>query len=406
MNSSFLYHAWGLYGLECTREEYKCNTIILNVQNKRRLCVCPKCGKCHLLKNGYRIRDFVGLPIGGKKIIIRMKVQRYKCKNKECDYDQQEKIPFATGSRSYTHRFAKYVVDLLQGMTLQDVSNHLNVTWDTVKEIHSIYLERHYSPPSLKGVKNVGIDEFAVKKGHIYKTIVVDLDTGRILYVGDGKGVDSLDKFWKRCRRHNVQIEHVATDLSAAFIAAVLENCPNAVHVFDHFHVVKLMNEHLDDIRRKVYNMEKDINKRKVLKGTRYLLLGNGEDIFDKQHKTRLDNALAMNEPLSKAYYLKERLREIWSQINKEQAESVLDDWVKQAIESKITQLQKMATTLLAHRRGILAWYDCHISTGKVEGINNKIKVMKRNAYGFRDERYFTLRLYALHDCHITRNVG
>ena len=152
--------------------------------------------------------------------------------------------------------------------------------------------------------------------------------------------------------------------------------------------------------------MEKDINKRKVLKGTRYLLLGNREDIFDKQHKTRLDNALAMNEPLSKAYYLKERLREIWSQINKEQAESVLDDWVKQAIESKITQLQKMATTLLAHRRGILAWYDCHISTGKVEGINNKIKVMKRNAYGFRDERYFTLRLYALHDCHITRNVG
>ena len=406
MNSSFLYHAWGLYSLECTREEYKGNTIILNVQSKKRLCVCPKCCKCNLVKNGYRIRDFVGLPIGVKKIIIRMKVQRYKCKNKDCDYDQQEKIPFATGSRSYTHRFAKYVVDLLRGMTLKDVANHLNVTWDTVKEIHSVYLDRHYSPPSLKGVRNIGIDEFAVKTGHVYKTIVVDLDTGRILYVGDGKGADALDRFWKRCRRHNVRIEHVATDLSAAFIASILENCPNAVHVFDHFHVVKLMNEHLDDIRRKVYNMEKDINKRKVLKGTRYLLLGNGEDIFDKQHKTRLDNALAMNEPLSKAYYLKEQLREIWTQINKQNAEAILDDWVKQARESKIPQLLKMATTLLTHRRGILAWYDCHISTGKVEGINNKIKVMKRNAYGFRDERYFTLRLYALHDCRITRNVG
>ena len=359
-----------------------------------------------MVKNGYRIRNFLGLPIGGKKVIIRMKVQRYKCKNDGCDYDQQENIPFATGSRSYTHRFAKYVVDLLRGMTLQDVANHLNVSWDTVKEIHSIYLERHYSPPSLKGVGNIGIDEFAVRKGRIYKTIVVDLDTGRILYVGDGKGVDALDKFWKRCRRHKVQIKHVATDLSSAFIASVLENCPDAVHVFDHFHVVKLMNEHLDDIRRKVYAMEKDINKRKVLKGTRYLLLGNGEDIFDKQHKTRLDNALAMNEPLSKAYYLKEQLREIWAQINKEQAEAVLNDWVNQAGESKIPQLVKMAATLLAHRRGILAWYDSHISTGKVEGINNKIKVMKRNAYGFRDERYFTLRLYALHDCRITRNVG
>ena len=87
-------------------------------------------------------------------------------------------------------------------------------------------------------------------------------------------------------------------------------------------------------------------------------------------------------------------------------AEAVLNDWVNQARESKIPQLVKMAATLLARRRGILAWYDCHISTGKVEGINNKIKVMKRNAYGFRDERYFTLRLYALHDCCITRNVG
>ena len=138
MNSSFLYHAWGLYSLECTKEEFKCNTIILHVQSKKRLSVCPKCGKRHLVKNGYRFRDFIGLPIGGKKVIIRMKVQRYKCKNEECDYDQQENIPFATGSRSYTHRFAKYVVELLRGMPLQDVANHLNVSWDTVKEIHSI----------------------------------------------------------------------------------------------------------------------------------------------------------------------------------------------------------------------------------------------------------------------------
>lgn len=406
MTSSFLLNAWGLRSLECTREEYKGNTIILHIQSKQRLSVCPKCGNRHLVKNGYRIRDFLGLPIGGRKVILRMKVQRYKCRNGSCDYDQQEHIPFATGSRSYTRRFAKYAVDLLRGMTLQDVANHLGVTWDTVKDIHSNYLRCHYSPPSLKGVENIGIDEFAVKKGRLYKTIVVDLDTGRIVYVGEGKGADALDRFWKRCRRHHVQIRHVATDLSSAFISSVMENCPGAVHVFDHFHVVKLMNERLDDIRKNVFHMERNVNRRKVIKGTRYLLLANGEDIFDKRHKTRLENALAMNEPLSKAYYLKERLREIWSQANREQAEAVLDDWVKQAGESKIPQLQRMAATLLAHKRGILAWYECHISTGKVEGINNKIKVMKRNAYGFRDERYFKLRLYALHDCKITRNVG
>ena len=256
-------------------------------------------------------------------------------------------------------------------MTLQDVSNHLGVSWDTVKEIHSSYLERHYSPPSLDGVENIGIDEFAVKKGHVYKTIVVDLDSGRVIYVGEGKGTKALKKFWRKVKRKNIKIKHVATDLSAAFIASVMENCPDAVHVFDHFHVVKLMNEKLDDIRRKVYSMEKDINKRKVLKGTRYLLLGNGADIFDKQHKTRLENALAMNEPLSKAYYLKEPLRQIWSQPMKAMAEKVLDDWIRQAEQSKIAQLQKMAVTVKNYKKGILAWYDCHLSTGKVSVLRD-----------------------------------
>ena len=248
----------------------------MHVQAKERIRCCPSFNARSIVKNGYRLRDFVGLPIGGKRVTIRMKVQRYKCK--ECDFDQQEKNPFATGSRSYTRRFAKYVVDLLCGMTLQDMLNHLGVSWDTVKEKHSSYLKRHYSPPSLDGVENVGIDEFTVRKGHVYKTIVVDLDSGRIIYIGDGKGSEALKKFWRKV----IKIKHVATDLSAAFIASVMENCSDAVHVFDHFHVVKLMNEKLDDIRRKIYSMEKDINKRKVLKGTRYLLLGNGAGIFDK----------------------------------------------------------------------------------------------------------------------------
>ena len=404
MNSSFLYHGFGLYAQKCTREEYKGNTIILHVESKERLSVCPKCGKRHLVKNGYRLRDFVGLPLGGKKVIIRMKVQRYKCRC--CSYDQQEGIPFATGSRSYTHRFARYVVDLLRMATLKDVAALLGVGWDMVKEIHSTYLRRHYSPPSLKGVENIGIDEFAVRKGHVYRTIVVDLDTGRIIHVGEGKGADALTKFWHRVRKAGITIRHVATDLSAAFIASVMENAPDAVHVFDRFHVAKLMNDALDDIRRKVYAREADINRRKVIKGNRYLLLMNGKDIFDGEYRNRLENALAMNEPLSKAYYLKEDLREIWAQPTKDLAAEKLKEWCRQAIDSKVRQLQKMANTLMAFRTGILAWYDCHISTAKVEGINNKIKVMKRNAYGFRDEDYFRLRLYALHDCRITRNVG
>ncbi len=127
------------------------------------------------------------------------------------------------------------------------------------------------------------------------------------------------------------------------------ENSPNAMHVFDHFHVVKLMNKKLDDMRWMQYNMEKDINKRKVLKGTRYLLLRNGADIFDKEYRTRLDNALDMNKPLSQAYYLKEQLRERWTQPNKQVAEKVMLDWGKHARESKVPQLMKMADMIMAY---------------------------------------------------------
>ena len=119
MNSGFLYHAWGLYHHKCLREEYNGNTIILHIESKRAPKCCPQCGHAHLVKNGFRIRDFISLPIGGKKVILRMKVRRYKCKCADCDYDCQERISFAPGSPSYTRRFARYVVDLLKGMTLK-----------------------------------------------------------------------------------------------------------------------------------------------------------------------------------------------------------------------------------------------------------------------------------------------
>ena len=226
MNSSFLYHAWGLYDHKCSGIEYKGNTIILHIETKTPKKTCPQCGSPHLVKNGYRIRDFIGLPIGGKKVIFRMKVQRYKCQNKDCDYDRQEPIPFATGSCSYTHRFARYVVGLLKAMTLKDASNQLGVIWDTIKDIHTRYLERHYAPPSLDGVDCIGIDEFAVRKGHVYKTIVVDLRSGRILYVGEGKGADALDGFWKRVKRKGIDIKYVATDLSAPSSRPYMKTAP------------------------------------------------------------------------------------------------------------------------------------------------------------------------------------
>lgn len=186
--------------------------------------------------------------------------------------------------------------------------------------------------------------------------------------------------------------------MSPAFIPAVMSNLPKATLVFDHFHVVKLINETLDEIRRGIYKEEKDMNKQKVIKGTQWLMLCNGKDFFYNKHKSRLDNTLHMNEPLMKAYYLQESLREIWTQIKKEQTAEVLDKWIEQAYQAKIPKLTTMVNTLKAHKWRILVWYDYHISTAKLESINNKIKTMKRQAYKYRNRKFFELKILAIHE--------
>ena len=256
-----------------------------------------------------------------------------------------------------------------------------------------------------KDLNVIGIDELAVKKGHVYKAIVVNLETGQIVYVGDGKGADALDGFWKIVGKAGVKIEAVASDLSAAYISSVRENAPDAVYVFDHFHMVKLINEALDKVRRRIVNQERAREKKEgvdgkssEVKGTRYILLRNSEDITDQKDIDRLNAALELNRDLSAAYYLKEDARLIWDCDSKHHASLQLDAWLSSAKASLIPELVRVADTVESHRNGILAYFDKPISTGPVEGINNKIKTLKRMVYGFRDDRYFTLRLLALHD--------
>ena len=158
------------------------------------------------------------------------------------------------------------------------------------------------------------------------------------------------------------------------------------------------MNDTLDQIRRNAYARAKDEDKD-FIKGTRWLLLMNGERLKDSEKaQAKLREALQMNMPLMKAYYLKEGLHEIWNRALKPEAEVLINEWIAQAKATKVRLLRKMAETVEKHRAGILAWYDFSITTGKLEGINNKIKVLKRKAYGYRDNKFFELKLLSLHD--------
>ena len=395
METSFMYHCLGIREQECTRTRYEGGKTILEIRTREDKLYCPKCKSRHVIKSGSTIRQFKCVPIGVRPIILEMTVQRLECK--DCGAVQQERIHFVRGKERYTCRMRRFVLELCKIGTMADVAKFVQMSWDTVKDILKTELGRKYSRPDLCGLRYIGIDEFAVAKGHIYMTIVVDLETGRIVYVGEGKGADALDGLWPKLKRAGCRIEAVSSDLSEAFISAVKEHLPDAVQVYDHFHIIKLMNDKLDKVRRDTYNQETDENKRRLIKGQRWLLLANGDNL-SASAESRLYKALDINRPLATAYYLKESLRRVWWQDNKHDAALVLDDWIEQARNSGVKPLMTVADTFLKHHDGILAWYDFPITNGKLEGINNKIKTLKRQAYGYRDMPFFKLKLLSLHD--------
>jgi len=284
-------------------------------------------------------------------------------------------------------------------MTVQDVSELFGISWGTIKNIDKEYLQKHYSKPMLKDVEFIAIDEFAFQKGHKYQTVVYDIKAGRVIYVGQGRAEESLDKFWKRVKHSGINIKAVAMDMWLPYFNAVINNIPQAKIVFDRFHIYKLMNQTMDDIRRALYHDESFLNNRKVVKGIRWLLLKKAENLNEENNeKEHLEQALQLNKPLAEAYYLKEELGQLWLKNTRKEAEKFLKGWIKRAHATTIVQLRKFANTLLAHRTGILNWFDYRISTGPLEGFNNKIKVLKRKAYGYRDMEYFALKIYALHE--------
>ncbi len=187
--------------------------------------------------------------------------------------------------------------------------------------------------------------------------------------------------------------------MSPAYILAVHDNLPKAVHVFDRFHVMKLFNEKLADLRRDVQQSVEIVEHRKLLKGTLWLLLKNPENLDPRRHeRQRLADALRINQPLATAYYMREDLRQFWQQRDRKTAGRFLDDWIARAQASGVAMLQKFARTVQNHRTGLLNWYRYPISTGPLEGTNTKIRVLQRQAYGFRDHEFFKLKIYALHE--------
>ncbi len=300
---------------------------------------------------------------------------------------------FLAPYRRHTLRFEHYVADLCRYMPIKQVADHVGLSWHAVKAIDRRRLHREVGTPHYDGLRLLAVDEVAVHKGHTYLTTVLDLETGRIVWAGKGRTEATLTGFFEELTpEQRSSIEAVATDMAAGFRNAVEKACPQAALVYDLFHVVAKYSREVVDVVRTQEAKKQDEAGRKLIKGSRYLLLKNAPNLIGSQRKA-LRELLLANENLNTVYVLKDQLKGIWSYKHPAWAHKALDQWCALAQESGITALATFARNLLRHTNGILNHCRYPINTGRLEGINNKIKVIKRQAYGFRDDAYFILKI-------------
>ena len=396
MSTSLIYHAFGAVGYRYLKEEHKKGKMYLHIEkhpDKRR---CPICGSSEVILKGQFQRDIRTLPIGKRPVFLVLHLHRLYCKS--CKELRLEPILLADPKKHWTKALGRYIVDMLHHSTVEDVAQHLGMSWDTVKDIHKQALRRKYSKRKLRRLKYLGVDEIAIRKGHSYLTVVVDLETGAVVWAAPERKIESIEGFLKQLKRSRAKIKAIAMDMWPAYITAAMNQFSSKVIVFDRYHVISQCNRMLDEVRR---GAARDASKTEqdVYVGIRYILLQGEEKIqSDQEAKAKLEKVFTINKPLYIAYILKEELRALWLCPNRKLAKIYLKNWLKKAWASGVVEVIKFAATIALHRYGIINYFNYRFTTGMVEGINNKIKLLKRQAYGFRDMEYFKLRIYNLHE--------
>jgi transposase len=296
----------------------------------------------------------------------------------------------------HTTRFAESVARLCRVMTHKHVAEEYGIDRKTVKNIDKRYLEKTIGPPDLSSVRLLAMDEFAIQKGHRYATVVIAPERKEVLWVGRGRGREDVRPFFEMLGdQGRARIEAVAMDMNGAYANEVEAQCPQAEIVYDLFHVVaKYGREVIDRVRVDEANrLKHDPAARKVVKGARWLLLRNAENIKLREDKIRLKELLAANRRLTAVYILKDDLKHLWDYKYPGAAKRFWKQWYNRAVRSRIEPLKKFARKLNEYIGGILSHCRYPLHTSLLEGINNKIKVIKRMAYGYRDDDYFFLKL-------------
>ena len=381
MFAPLLYHTNQIEDVQVLGHEYHQDRIVFEavLTPNKPSCLC--CGSQDLISKGFKVRKLRMAPLGDKMAILVLRLHRLQCVN--CLNVWWPQIPFAKPKKRYTASFEKFVINLMGFATIEHVAKLLGVSWALIKNIHKEYLRNEYQGPDFGSLRYVGVDEFSIRKGHEYMTIFINLETGEIIHAVEGKSMESVTPFLVELKEKAIQLKAMAMDMNAAYASAVRNHLSNIDIVCDRFHVVALLNTTIEEIRRD-QQVRCSAVGLKVIKGMRFLLLRNYEKL-DFKKKSSLESLLEVNQPIAVAHAMKEQIRLFWSKQTVKEGVKFLAWWIMDAVETGIGELQRAGRTLLKHWQGLVNYFRHPITNAKTEGINNKIKTMKRQAYGFRD---------------------
>jgi len=337
-----------------------------------------------------RIRD---MDLFEYRVWLEVPVRRVVCDM--CGVGR-ERLAWLAPHARLTERLRRHAEVLLQLLPIKHVSQLTGLHWHTLKQIDKARLARVLPVPDPASLRYLAMDEFALFKGHRYATVVINAENQQVLWVGEGRSRQDIRPFFEWLGEHGKKIRAVAMDMNSAMDLEVQEHCPNARIVYDLFHVVaKFGREVVDRVRVDEANRLKDDKPaRQVVKRSRWLLLRNRDNLQENQ-RVKLDELLEANRFLMLVYLMKDQLKNLWYALSEKEAKQRWQQWYDQAMESDIEPLIRFAKRLKPYLHGIVSSATYRLNTSVLEGINNRIKVIKRMAYGYRDNEYFFLKIKA-----------
>ena len=379
----FSFLGYKLFDLKETKKE------VLVILKKVGHSKCPACGSDHTTIEETYTRTIRDLNLRQKTSNIQFEENKIQC---SCGYRGIEYLDFVRPYSRCSKSLEEEISVCTSMMTLTDASLIWNLDWKTIKEIDRRSIQDNLVDLKTTNPTIIGVDEIAYKKGQNYLTIVRDVPARKVIWIGFKRKTETLDAFFQELGpEKSMKIQVCCMDMWDPYVASVKKNT-NADIVFDKFHVIKKINDVLDKIRRRVF-AQADKETRKLMKHKRFLVLHRRKNLTDEKDIESLEQLLNSNEPLYKAYVLKEEIADIYDDVNAESEIVRLEQWFQNVIDSGCEEFLPVVSMIQSYLYGIHNYFKHKLTNAGSEGFNNKINVIKRAAYGFRDIEYFKLKI-------------